>query len=42
MRTVAITTTSPRPVLGAAERIIDRLEDFSPDLVRRLGGDESL
>ncbi len=42
MRTVAITTTSPRPVLSAAERIIDRLEDFSPDLVRRLGGGESL
>ena len=42
MRTVAITTTSPRPLLSAAERIIDRLEEFSPDLVRRLGSRESL
>jgi len=37
MRTVAITTTTPRVELGIADRVIDRLDELTPDLLAALG-----
>jgi beta-phosphoglucomutase-like phosphatase (HAD superfamily) len=36
MRTVAVTTTSPRTALSAADRIVDTLADLTPELVAAL------
>lgn len=37
MRTVGITTTSPRPLLTIADCVIDRLDELSPELLGALG-----
>ena len=37
MRTVAVTTTTPRHLLDAADRVIGQLAELSPDLVEALG-----
>jgi HAD superfamily hydrolase (TIGR01509 family) len=38
MRTIAITSTSPRSALAAADRIIGTLDELSPDLIDALAG----
>lgn len=37
MRTIGLTTTSPAAQLATADRVIDRLDELSPDFVAALG-----
>jgi HAD superfamily hydrolase (TIGR01509 family) len=37
MRTIAVTTTSPREALAGADRILDSLSELTPDVVHGLG-----
>jgi sugar-phosphatase len=42
LRTIGLTTTSPRHALAGADLVVDSLAELTPDVVAALGGQPAL